>query len=103
MRFAKFGTAALVIFALTASAMEIGQHGYGFFVFRENGQGDTPNVQPGRAGDNRLDTDFLAQQAKAAQRAKAAQQAKAAQAKGRHHKTSPQPAKGTTATSTTGR
>jgi hypothetical protein len=97
MRFALYGTAAAVILALTAGAAEIGQHGYGFFVFRENGQGDTPNVQPGRAGDNRLDTDFLAQQAKAAQQAKSRQALK-----GRHHKTPPSAHSRTTATTTTG-
>jgi hypothetical protein len=95
MRLAKYGTSALVIFALAAGAVEIGQHGYSFFVFRENGQGDTPSVQPGRAGSNLLDSTFLAQQA--AQRARAAHQAP----KGRHHKPSQPAAKGTTATSTT--
>jgi hypothetical protein len=91
MRIAKYGTTAAVIFALAAGAVEIGQHGYGFFVFRENGQGNTPSVQPGRAGDNRLDTDFLA--AQAAAKAKAAHQAP----KGKHHKPAHQ-----TATSTKG-
>jgi hypothetical protein len=114
MRIAKYGTAAVLMLALGAAGLEIQHNGYSFFVFRENGQGDSPSPGPGRAGVADLDTQFLAQQAKVAQQAKSAQQAKAAQQaqaaqraktahqapKGRHHKTSP-PAAGTTAKSTT--
>jgi len=95
MRFAKWGTAGLLTFALASAGVMIADHGYGFFVFRENGQGDTPNPGPGRVGSLETDKSFLAQQATA--KAKAAQHAPA----GRHAKTSPS-TKGTTATSTTG-
>jgi len=78
MRIAKYSTAALLVFALGSSAAEIGAHGYKFFVFRENGQGDSPTGPS--------DPQFLAQQAKAAHAAP----------KGRHHKAPSQ-----TATSTT--
>jgi hypothetical protein len=94
MRIAKYGTAAVLMLALGAAGLEIQHNGYSFFVFRENGQGDSPSPGPGRAGVADLDTQFLAQQA--AQRTKAAHLAP----KGRHHKTSPSAA-GTTATSTT--
>jgi hypothetical protein len=67
MRVAKYSTAAMLIFALGAAGVEIGSHGYNFFVFRENGQGDSPGGP--------TDSQFLSQQAKAAH----------ATPKGKHH------------------
>jgi hypothetical protein len=94
MRVAKYGSAALILVALGASGLELHHNGYGFFVFRENGQGDSPSSGPGRVGVDQLDNQFLA--AQAAARAKAAHHAP-----GRHAKTSAS-SNGTTATSTTG-
>ena len=94
MRVAKYGSAALILLALGASGLELHHNGYGFFVFRENGQGDSPSSGPGVVGVDQLDSQFLA--AQAAARAKAAHHAP-----GRHAKTSPS-SNGTTATSTTG-
>ena len=74
MRIAQISTAALVSFALVFGATEIGIHGLKFFVFREQGQGQST--------DGPTDQQFLARQAAAAHH-----QAP----KGRHAK-KPQPA-----------
>jgi len=72
MRIAQYSTAALVSFALVFGAAEIGIHGLKFFVFREQGQGQST--------DGPTDQQFLARQAAATHHAAAP--------KGRHHKQS---------------
>jgi hypothetical protein len=95
MRVAKYGSAALILLALGASGLELHHNGYGFFVFRENGQGDSPSSGPGVVGVDQVDSQFLA--AQAAARAKAAHHA----APGRHAKAAPS-STGTTASTTGG-
>jgi hypothetical protein len=54
MRIARYGTAALLLLALATSATEIGLHGWRFFVFREQGQGQST--------DGPTDQQFLSRQ-----------------------------------------
>jgi hypothetical protein len=60
MRIAAAATAALFSFAVLTGAVEMGLHGFKFFVFRQTGTGETG--QP----DTKTDQQFLAQQAAAA-------------------------------------
>jgi hypothetical protein len=58
IRVAAVATAALFLFAVGSGAMEVAQHGFSFFVFRQTGTGETGPSAP-------TDQQFLAQQAAA--------------------------------------
>ncbi len=72
MRIATYATAAMLLFAIVSGAVEIGMHGFKFFVFRAGGTGETQG--------NQTDHQFLVRQAAAAH--------PATTPKGRHHRKS---------------
>ena len=77
MRIATFATAAMLLFAIVSGAVEIGMHGFKFFVFRAGGTGETQG--------NQTDHQFLVRQAAAAHHTTTP--------KGRHHRNSHHTAK----------
>jgi hypothetical protein len=57
MRLATYATAALLLFAVICGVTEVGLHGFGFFVFRAGGVGQTAGSE--------TDQQYLARQAAA--------------------------------------
>jgi hypothetical protein len=86
MRVFVWTTAAALAFATLSATVEIAEHGFAFFAFREGGVGETPGSQT----DQDFESGNLNTRGGVVQKAPvhtAATQAAAA-AKGKHHKTS---------------